>query len=155
MPAFVALLGRRLKVSALIDGDRTKAKVARIVAAAEANGVPPSAIVTCSEVSESLPINADIEDLFATEDYLRLYNYAFNTEYAASDLPETGEPILKRLGNLAGEFDHALPAHALTERRADFFGFVEEVTIERFSALFKLLNATLEPSRLSRSTAQH
>ena len=35
LPAFVALLGRRLKVSALIDGDRTPAKLQRVEAAAK------------------------------------------------------------------------------------------------------------------------
>lgn len=144
MPAFVALLGRRLKVSALIDGDRTNAKSAKVLAAAEANGVPASAVVTCSQSSDDLPVNADIEDLFSLGDYLRLYNWAFGTSHALSDLPATTEPILRRLLHVVGEFDHALPAHALTENRDAFFESVEAVTLERFAALFTRLNATLE-----------
>jgi hypothetical protein len=45
---------------------------------------------------------------------------------------------------LVGEFDHALPAHALTEHRKEFFAEVQKSTIERFKALFALLNATVE-----------
>jgi hypothetical protein len=148
MPAFVALLGRRLKVSALIDGDRTSAKSAKVLAAAEANGVPATAIVTCSTSSDGLPTNADIEDLFCVEDYLRLYNWTFETSHVVSDLPATNEPILRRLRQVAGEFDHALPAHALTERRQDFFDSVQPETLDRFTALFKLLNATIESHEL-------
>jgi energy-coupling factor transporter ATP-binding protein EcfA2 len=144
MPAFVALLGRRLKVSALIDGDRTNAKATKVLAAAEANGIPASAIVTCSETSEGLTSNADIEDLFAVEDYLRLYNWAFDAQVQVADLADTSEPILRRLNNYTGEFDHALPAHALTNHREEFFASVSPTTIERFEALFEKLNSTLE-----------
>lgn len=144
MPAFVALLGRRLKVSALIDGARTSAKAAKVLAAAQANSIPDSAIVTCSETSAGLPSNADIEDLFAVQDYLRLYNWAFETQIKAADLAATDEPILRRLGNRVGEFDHALPAHALTNHREEFFGSVSTTTIDRFEALFEKLNATLD-----------
>jgi energy-coupling factor transporter ATP-binding protein EcfA2 len=76
MPAFVALLGRRLKVSALIDGARTSGKIERVRAAARSNGVPETSIVACVQASDDMPTNADIEDLFAFEDYLRLYNWA-------------------------------------------------------------------------------
>ncbi len=143
MPAFVALLGRRLKVSALIDGDRTNAKAQRVKSAAAANGVPASAIIVCSDVSGT-PTNADIEDLFDVEDYLRLYNWAFTSDVKSTDLTDTTEPILRRLETLTGaKFDHALPAHALTAHRVEFFGNIKPKTVERFGELFKLLNSTL------------
>ncbi|WP_182858864.1 AAA family ATPase [Mycobacteroides abscessus] len=145
MPAFVALLGRRLKVSALVDGARTAARVTRIKAAAKANGVPESSIVSCSDVP-GVPTNADIEDLFAVADYLRLYNWAFGKHTVAGDLPATTEPILKRLIDYRGgqDFDHALPAHELTKRFGEFFETVQESTIGNFAALFGLLNATVQ-----------
>lgn len=145
LPAFVALLGRRLKVSALVDGAKTSARRSRITAAAKDNGVPESAIVAVSQV-DGLPTNADIEDLFTTVDYLRLYNWAFGTNVSASDLASTAEPILKKLIDYrGGDFDHALPAHVLTQRREEFFATVEAATLSNFSALFDLLNATVEP----------
>lgn len=142
MPAFVALLGRRLKVSALIDGARTGAKINRVKAAAKDNGVPEDSVIACSEVS-GMPTNADTEDLFETSDYLRLYNWAFNTNVQKSDLPNTAEPVVKKITELYGEYDHALPAHALTEHREDFFDSVKPKTVANFEALFALLNATV------------
>lgn len=144
MPVFVALLGRRLKVSALIDGAKTGAKIDRVKAAARSNGVPESAIVACSSVHSELPANADIEDMFAVEDYLRLYNWAFGTTLSLSDLPKTTEPVLRRLGQTRGKFDHALPAHALTEHREEFFASVDPKSIDRFEKLCQLLNATVQ-----------
>lgn len=143
MPAFVALLGRRLKVSALVDGDRTNAKLARIKAAAQHNGVDESRIVVCSDVTGTT--NADIEDLFDPDDYLRLYNWAFAANVKASDLADTSQPVIKRITDLKGEFNHALPAHALTDRREEFFASIKPKTIEQFKALFTAVNATMSP----------
>ena len=146
MPAFVALLGRRLKVSALIDGSRSNARLNRIKAAAKDNGVPESAIVVCSDV-DGLPTNADIEDLFTISDYLRIYNWTFCENISPGDLAVSNEPILKKLIDKHGgkDFDHALPAHELTRRHQEFFDCVEERTLDNFDALFKLLNATVQP----------
>lgn len=145
MPAFVALLGRRLKVSALVDGAKTSSRMSRIRSAAKDNGVPESSIVAVSQV-DGLPSNGDIEDLFTVSDYLRLYNWAFDTNVGPGDLNDTTEPILKRLIDYrGGDFDHALPAHSLTERREEFFASVEAKTVENFEALIALLNATVLP----------
>ena len=105
LPAFVALLGRRLRVSALIDGARTGAKLDRVRKAAESNGIPASAIVVCSDV-DGTPTNADIEDMFDPEDYLTLYNWAFGKAVSGAELADTNEPILKRLEDIEGAFDH-------------------------------------------------
>lgn len=142
MPAFVALLGRRLQVSALIDGSSTPATYARVVSAAKANGVPEASIVVCSSVA-GVPKNGDVEDLFDPEDYLRLYNWAFSATVRVVDLAPTNEPILRRLGAVVGSFNHALPAHALTERREEFFTTVHASTVERFRELFRRLNTTV------------
>jgi len=144
LPAFVALLGRRLKVSALVDGAKTSSRLSRIKSAAKDNGVPESAVIAVSQV-DGLPNNGDIEDLFTLTDYLRLYNWAFGVDVASGDLAATQEPILKKLIDYRGsDFDHALPAHKLTERREEFFATVEPKTIENFEALFALLNATVQ-----------
>jgi hypothetical protein len=41
---------------------------------------------------------------------------------------------------LRGEFDHAMPAHYLTEHLNDFFAQVDEATLARFEELFNRLN---------------
>lgn len=142
MPAFVALLGRRLAVSALIDGDRTNAKLQRVKKAAEHNGVDEDVIIVCSDV-DKMPANADIEDLFDVSDYLKLYNWAFDDNLKPTDLAATGEPVIKKITAVRGEFDHALPAHALTAHREDFFGAVKPKSIKQFAVLIEKLNETL------------
>src|SRR5690606_37083672 len=97
----------------------------------------------CGDLGHGVPTNGDIEDLFDVDDYLWLFNKAFNTNLSASDLPATGEPIIKRIGDIGGEFDHALPAHALTDNRQEFFTRIRSASDERFVALFEALNATL------------
>jgi predicted ATP-dependent endonuclease of OLD family len=144
MPAFVALLGRRLSVSALIDGAKSNATYERVKAAAEANGVPESSIVLCSDANEDLSRDADIEDLFATKDYLRLYNWAFDKSLKVEDLSENKERILRKVEGVVGTYDHALPAHALTDHVEEFFADIDDVTVGNFKALFTLLNATLD-----------
>ena len=144
MPAFVALLGRRLDVSALVDGSKSGNRFGRIKSAAEANDVPLSALVAVDDVGDpDMPKGSDIEDLFALADYLRLYNWAFGKSLKEADLPATTQPIVSRVTEVEGEFDHALPAHALTENRVEFFESVDSKTMARFEALVALLNATL------------
>ena len=144
MPVFVALLGRRLRVSALIDGDRVTTKFSRVKAAAVSNAVPENAIIVCSDADTSLPKNADIEDLFEVDGYLKLYNWAFNANIKEHDLPPTNEPIVRRITIARdGEYNHALPAHALTQRRDEFFAAIRPKSAERFASLFELLNATI------------
>ena len=146
MPAFVALFSRRFHVTSLIDGVRTQRTLQRVAEAAKHNGVSESAIVVCSEVVDGLPSTADIEDLFDSIDYLNLYNYAFLSNVKPDDLSSTNEPILKRIEVIKAKFDHARPAHALTEHREEFFETISATTTERFRALFERLNATIETS---------
>ncbi len=42
------------------------------------------------------------------------------------------------------KFDHAIPAHLLTEGRDEFFANVDPSTLDRFENLFQLLNATVQ-----------
>lgn len=141
MPAFVALMGRRLGVSALVDGAKTAAILDRTRKAAEENGIASANIVSISEIDSALPNTADIEDLFAPADYLKLYNWAFGQTVSESDLPATPVPIVKKLQDRAGgEYDHALPAHALTDHQAEFFADLDPITVSRFQKTFERLN---------------
>lgn len=144
MPAFVALMGRRLKVSALVDGATTDATLARTRKAASENGIDPGSILAVSEIDTELPSTADIEDLFAASDYLRLYNWAFGRNIKEPDLPAAPVPIVKKLIDLHGKYDHAIPAHALTDNEGDFFATVKKDTISRFERAFEKLNQALD-----------
>ena len=104
---------------------------------------PRGCIVLCSDADPVLPSNADIEDLFDPSDYLRLFNWAFKTSLVLSNSAATNERILKCVFSYYGWFDHALPAHALTDHREEFFASIQPLSVARFRALFTLLNATL------------
>jgi ABC-type transport system involved in cytochrome c biogenesis ATPase subunit len=143
MPAFVALLGRRLRVSVLIDGAKSNSTYDRVSAAADANGVPSSAIVICADANSGLPRDADIEDLFTVKDYLRLYNWAFDTNVKADQIPDGKERLLRRVETVTGPFDHALPAHALTDHAEEFFSEIQKTSVNNFKSLIELLNKTL------------
>ncbi|MFD5000061.1 AAA family ATPase [Streptomyces buecherae] len=69
MPAFIAVMGRRLSVRALIDGAETTKVTAKVLSAAEAAEVDTSHIIVIGQL-DGLPETADIEDLFSTKDYL-------------------------------------------------------------------------------------
>jgi len=146
---FVALLGRRLTMSVLIDGPQSSRQLQRIKAAAAANNVADTSLVLCADVDADLPNSADIEDLFATDDYLWLHNQTFPSNAVSTEqLPPTREPILKRLQAVRGaDFDHALPAHTLTQVREAFFAQARAETLDRFAALIGKLNATLPDVR--------
>jgi len=143
MPAFVALIGRDLEVSVLIDGARSGKDAMRVLALVQAGIITDAEVVAMAEIQTAVS-NPDIEDLFDAEDYLRLYNWAFDKKLKASDLSNMNERIIKRIEAVAVVFDHALPAHALTENRAAFFKSGGAGTIERFDKLFAALNATIQ-----------
>jgi ABC-type molybdenum transport system ATPase subunit/photorepair protein PhrA len=146
MPAFVALMGRRLNVRALVDGAETARVIDKVRSAAKAVGIADERIVVIGEMSGLQP-TADIEDLFTVKDYLWLYSRAL-APLTEADLPVTPEPILRRLQVTRaqqaqeGKFDHALPAHELTASRTEFFDQVDVATLDRFEELFRLLKQT-------------
>ncbi|MGW8955617.1 AAA family ATPase [Streptomyces sp. NPDC055709] len=143
MPAFVALLGRRLEVFALIDGPETAKVTHKVRRAAEAAGVEPARVIVIGE-QDGLPPTGDIEDLFTPKDYLWLYCRAVK-QLTEDQLPPTPQPILKRIGQVNGTFDHVGPAHQLTTDRDAFFDQVDEETLNRFEDLFKRL--ATEPTK--------
>ena len=139
---FIALMGRRFPLTALMDGAESTRQHQRAERAARAVGVDTDAIIVCGSIHDDLPATADIEDLFDPEDYLWLYSRAIGPLELA-DLASTPEPIIKRVHDARGVFDHALPAHELTRSADEFFAQVRPATLERFAALFAKLEATL------------
>jgi len=142
MPAFVALIGRDLEVSVLLDGDRSGKDAQRVLTQVAAGLITEQEVVVIADVPTGVT-RPDIEDLFDADDYLSLYNWAFDKKMMGAALPATGERILRRIEAVAGVFDHAIPAHALTEHREEFFTAIRPASVDRFEELIKLLNATL------------
>jgi hypothetical protein len=142
-PAFVALFARHMDVSVLLDGDRQGRDLQRVHALADKGLIRPDEIVVVGDVPNVPVAKPDIEDLFDPEDYLRLYNWAFDKKLAVADLPANDDRIIRRIEAIDAVFDHALPAYALTEHKDEFFGSVKPETLNRFEELFKRLNATI------------
>lgn len=141
MPAFVALMGRRLEVSVLVDGEKSSSVLDRTRNAAKENDVRADRILSIGEVDPSLPPDGDVEDLFAVVDYLKLYNWAFKQNLQESDLPPGSGRILGRIAAVDGTFKHAPPAHALTENVEEFFAEIDPASVTNFGKLFAKLNA--------------
>lgn len=144
MPAFVALMGRRLEVSVLVDGEKSSSVLDRTRNAAKENDVPAKRIVSVGEVDPSLPRDGDIEDLFTVSDYLKLYNWAFKKSLTEADLAGTSGRVLGRIESVQGKFNHALPAHALTDNQDDFFANLDPASAANFEKLFTLLNGGVD-----------
>jgi len=140
VPTFVALLGNHLGVTVLID---SKKKGHQKLSKLTQQGIlEDNKIITIGQLVGKP--EADIEDLFETEEYLKFFNRAFEKEIDALDL--TGDdPIVKRIARKLGQerFDHGTPADYFLKNRDKILEQLSEVTLERFEKLFQKINATL------------
>ncbi|WP_210507712.1 AAA family ATPase [Naasia sp. SYSU D00057] len=141
IPTFVALIGRALDVTVLVDGS-TKSSVAKVSDLA-ARGYLANKRVLLTDQFTSVS-GSDIEDLFTPGDYLVLYNGAFGDSVKVSALNGT-DRIVARIGRLKGaDFtDHGKPADYLLRNRDKVTGKFSAATLDNFEALFVALNATL------------
>jgi AAA domain, putative AbiEii toxin, Type IV TA system len=142
VPTFVALLGLHLDVTVLVDARKSGHQ--RLSALAQEGYLADKRIITIGEIL-GRPA-ADIEDLFKTEDYLGIYNAAFNKAHAPVNLPGS-DPIVSRIARAEGieRFYHGKPADVLIRRRDQFLPKLSERTLANFEALFKRVNQTLLP----------
>jgi hypothetical protein len=142
IPTFVALLGMHLDVTVLIDSRKEGNQ--RLTDLAHAGYLKATRIVAIGEVLGRKA--ADIEDLFAPDDYLRLYNRAFSKTVSASDL-QGSDPIVRQLARYErlDRFDHGRPADALLRDKEALLPTLSDETLNNFEKLFERLNSTLLP----------
>ena len=90
---------------------------------------------------------ADIEDLFAKEEYLQLFNAAFDefVDICFDDLDKGTQRIILQINKILGKprFNHYRPANAMA-LMGDNASFLSEETLARFEAMFKDLNSLFE-----------
>ncbi len=86
--------------------------------------------------------HADVEDMFEIEEYLGLYNAAFNQSITTEEINKD-QPILLQLKALNGGkgFNHYLPARELVKQSANLD--LSNETLDRFEELFKRINQLL------------
>lgn len=82
---------------------------------------------------------ADVEDLFSTDDYLKLYNGAFNKKLSTKDI-DCKQPILKQIKKKNGgkDFNHYLPANYFAQNMTDIK--LSNDSIDTFEELFIKIN---------------
>ena len=144
---FISLLrGSSLEMVCLLDSytdAKGKAKMEKMIA---------DKIIHKSKVrffDEFVDANnkADLEDLFDKEDYLKLFNSAFNehTDIKVSDLNSGIERIIIQINKQLGidRFNHFRPANEITKIGADKSYFKSE-TLDNFEKAFREINGLFE-----------
>ncbi len=145
IPAFVALLGNHLDVTVVVDARKEGHQ--KLTALAKAGFLGEKRIITVGEVANRKM--ADIEDLFATDDYIALYNAAFGKCLRSVDL-KGSDPIVRQIARMEGvdRYDHNAPAEVLLRERAERVVALSEKTLAAFEELFKRINGTLAKTKI-------
>lgn len=140
IPAFVALLGNHLDVTVVVDARKEGHQ--KLTALAKAGFLGEKRVITIGEVANRKI--ADIEDLFAKDDYVALYNAAFGKKIKVADLKGT-DPIVRQIARKEDveRYDHNAPAEVLLRERAKRVTALSDETLDAFEALFKRINGTL------------
>ncbi len=139
IPTFVALLGNHLDVTVIVDSRKDGHQ--KLTNLAQAGYLKNQKIITIGEIVNK-PL-ADIEDLFKVDDYLKLYNKAFNRTIKSSDLKGTDQ-IVNMIARFEGvnRFDHGKPADFLLRNKYDFLENLSDETLDNFENLIKCVNQT-------------
>lgn len=139
LPTFVALLGHHLEITVVIDSQQAGHQ--RLDRMAEQGLLASNRVITVGQVT-GLKL-ADIEDLFALEDYVMLYNAAFGAQLKVAELKGT-DPVVARISRVtSNRFDHGKPADVFLRRRDEFLPKLKPKTLDQFEALFSAVNKTL------------
>ncbi|MGL5819117.1 MAG: AAA family ATPase [Phycicoccus sp.] len=134
LPAFVALLGAKTEVTVVMDSGTEGG--GKVEAALDAGKIKHNRLIRVGDLLGRR--HADIEDLMTVDEYLNLFNRAFDTDYSESDLGP-GHRIIKRLTNRHGAFDHYRPADVLL-RNPSFVDDLSPETLDNFERLLDAIN---------------
>jgi len=153
VPTFVALIGAQRKLNVAVLIDYQKKDLQTIENLYKRKLLEKRKVITFADFVSA--DEADIEDLFETQFYLRLVNAEFASSLSKpiteSDLNNNIPRILVRLGeffksNPLAEgvaFNHYRAARYLAENIASLKGHVSDTTMDRFERIFERLNALL------------
>jgi predicted ATP-dependent endonuclease of OLD family len=140
IPTFVALLGNHLDLTVLLDSRKEGNQ--RLENLVSAKILKKNRLVAIGDIIGAKA--ADIEDLFATTDYISLYNAAFKTTLKDTDLNGT-DAIVSRIARYlnAPRFDHGKPADYFLRNRDKVLPNLTSETLENFEKMFATINSTL------------
>ncbi len=141
---FISLLrGSKLNVACLLDtftDQKGKQKVDDLIMH---KIIKEKNIRFFNEFANNGKPTADIEDLFTREEYLKLFNSAFDKEFSVklSDLDSTIDTILKQINKVINKdrFNHYRPANKLNQIGADK-NYFSAKTLDNFEKIFTEIN---------------
>lgn len=142
---FISLLrGSKLNVACLLDtftDQRGKQKVADLVMH---KIIKEKNIRFFNEFTNNGKDVADIEDLFDKEEYLKMFNAAFDKEHPVvklADLDSSINTILKQINKVIGKerFNHYRPANKLNQLGVDK-AYFKPKTLDNFEKMFAEIN---------------
>jgi len=141
---FISLLrGSKLNVACLLDtftDQKGKQKVDDLIMY---KIIKEKNIRFFNEFANNRKTTADIEDLFTKEEYLKLFNAAFDKEYSVklSDFDSTIDTIIKQINKVIKKdrFNHYRPANKLNQIGADKSYFSAK-TLDNFEKIFTEIN---------------
>lgn len=137
---FVALLGQHLDAVVFMDADKKESQ--RVSDLIERGLLENEKYLTPADFLDEMQ-EADIEDLFKPEDYLKLYNDAFDDDLKMSDL-NGQDPIVRRIARAKGDFDHGKPADLFLRNSDEYLENFSDETIDKFEEVISKLNETIE-----------
>lgn len=151
LPTFVSLLGDNY-VSVAVMMDITPTNKARVERINKANVGADEGTVRWVEVTRVR--DADIEDLFEPNFYLKLVNMAYANDLAkpitmktiSGSNPRIAERVsayFSDAGIAGGEFDRYRPASYLLENFVEYRDEITDDTVDKFGSLIKRINGLL------------
>lgn len=139
IPTFVALIGYHLDVTVLIDSKKSGHQ--RLTKLANDGYLKHKRIIAIGSLYHRS--DADIEDVFAVEDYLVLYNEAYGKNIQEEDL-NGNDRIIKRVSRYENidDYDHGKPADVLLRQRDKLLPKFSSATYDNFEKLIEKINST-------------
>ncbi len=153
VPTFVALIGaqKSLRIATLIDFQKTHAQMVENLYKRKL--LSKNHVLTFVDFTGA--VEADIEDMFEPDFYLKIINEEYKSQLARplalTDLNTHNHRILVSIEEYlkdnplkAGSFNHYRPARYLTENAHKLRKNLSTPTLDRFEMAFKSLNALLD-----------
>lgn len=149
VPTFVALIGANTKLNIAVLIDYQKKDRQMIENFYKKKLLKQSHVLTYADfVGNS---EADVEDMFDPDFYLKLVNNEFGTSLTVNNLPQGPPRIIRRLENHFGnnslsngvQFNHYRPALHLSTNLDSLEDDLDEQDINRFQKVFDALNQLL------------
>ena len=135
---FISLLrGNDLSIVCLLDTFTDQSAKARLDNLIAQNIIKEKRIIFYHDV---LNVKfADVEDLFADADYLRIYNGAFSQKISETDI-KAENPIMQQLKKKNGgkDFNHYSPANYMAKNVANLC--LSDETLDNFETVFRMVN---------------